>query len=436
MHACSHNARRGADDFHGFSLCRHRGRLQTPTTEHDMVALFSDTVPPRSILVICTGRIGDVLLGTPVVRSLKSHWPNAQIDILVFDGTGGVLEGNPDIRRVIPIAPRAKHVQRLDDARKLWRQYDLGCSLRTSSLASFVCWMAGKKRIGIVAPRRKSWLGKWMLHRFIVDRDHTLHVVQSGVSLMSLLGITPCFEVVPPAVLNQPAQLVNVERLLASAAGKFYVVLHMYPRYSYKMWHAEGWIALLEFLRSRGYAIVLTGGAAESEAAYARDISDRVGNEVINLVGKLSLAATAEVIRRARLFVGPDTSASHIAAATGTPTLALFGPSNPARWGPWPKGWSDSNPWTTSGSAQHGNVYLLQGVGACVPCKLEGCDANINSSSDCLLMLDANRVIDTAAKLLSIAPHRNRRIPIVAHRFASTRIETTQLDARPMATKP
>jgi heptosyltransferase-3 len=396
-----------------------------------MTALFPDTAPPRSILMICTGRIGDVLLSTPVARSLKLHWPNAQIDMLVFDGTGGVLENNPDIRRVIPISPRAKPAQRLNDARKLWRQYDLGCSLRTSSVSNFFCWMAGRKRIGIVAPLRKSWLKKRMLHRFIVDRDHDLHTVQSGVLLMTLLGITPSFEVVPPTVRNQPAQLAHLEQLLAPVAGKPYVVLHMYPRYTYKMWHTEGWIALLEFLRSRGYAIVLTGGPAEPETTYARDISEQAGNDVTNLVGKLSLAATAEVIRRARLFVGPDTSTSHIAAATGTPTLALFGPSNPIRWGPWPKDWAGSSPWNTVGSAQRGNVYLLQGVGACVPCKLEGCDANINSRSDCLLMLDASSVIDAAARLLGVAPRRNHRIPIVARGDAHTRFEAIPLDAQP-----
>ncbi|WP_429363854.1 glycosyltransferase family 9 protein [Paraburkholderia sp. GAS32] len=405
-----------------------------------MTALFPDTAPPRSILVVCTGRIGDVLLGTPVARSLKLHWPNAKIDVLVFDGTGGVLENNPDIRRVISISPRAKPVQRLNDARKIWRQYDLGCSLRTSSLASFLCWMAGRKRIGIVAPARRSWIKKLMLNRFVIERGHSVHTVQSGVSLMALLGITPCFEVVPPALLTQPSQLEQLDPLLASTNGKPYAVVHMYPRFTYKMWHAEGWIAVLAFLHARGYAIVLTGGPAAAEVTYARDICARAGIEAVNLVGKLSLAATAEVIRRARLFIGPDTSASHIAAAIGIPTLALFGPSNPVRWGPWPKGWTGISPWMTSGSRRRGNVYLLQGIGACVPCKLEGCEAHIHSWSDCLLTLDANRVIDAATELLdiapSIAPDRRRRIPIVAETFAGARLEMADVGNRPGQANP
>ena len=172
---------------------------------------------------------------------------------------------------------------------------------------------------------------------------------------------------------------------------------------------------MIAWLRARGYAIALTGGPAEAEVAYANAIATSAGGEIINLAGRLSLGETAETIRRSKLFIGPDTSASHIAAATGTPTIALFGPSNPVRWGPWPKGWSSSeSPWKLAGSGRNGNVYLIQGSGACVPCKLEGCEANLHSWSDCLLMLDANRVLDAAAELLGMAPDTQRRIPIVA----------------------
>ena len=380
-----------------------------------MAALFADSAPPRSILVICTRRIGDVLLATPVVRSLKASWPDAQIDMLVFDGTGGVLENNPDIRRVISVAQRAKLKVRLADARRIWRKYDLACAAMTSDRASFYSWFAGRKRIGIVAPAGKSWFKRLLLNRCAVEHASTQHMVQSGLSLMPLLDIASCAEVVAPGIGHQAERIMHMDRLLAPAAGKPMAAVHVYPMYTYKMWHTEGWLALIAWLRANGYEVVLTGGPAEAEVAYTRDIAARAGGEMINLAGQLSLGETAEVIRRSKLFIGPDTSASHIAAATGTPTITLFGPSNPVRWGPWPKGWSgDASPWKLAGSGRRGNVYLIQGSGACVPCKLEGCEANIHSWSDCLLMLDANRVIDAAAELLGLAPDKQRRIPIVA----------------------
>src|SRR5260370_39334397 len=95
------------------------------TLVRTVAALFSSSRPPRSILVVCTRRIGDVLLTTPFVRSLKAQWPDTPIDMLVFRGTEGVLEHNPDVRRVIAVAPRARFRERLADASRIWRRHHL-----------------------------------------------------------------------------------------------------------------------------------------------------------------------------------------------------------------------------------------------------------------------------------------------------------------------
>lgn len=93
---------------------------------------------------------------------------------------------------------------------------------------------------------------------------------------------------------------------------------------------------------------------------------------------------------------------THIAAATGTPTIALFGPSNPVKWGPWPHDWkSFESPWQRRGSARQGKVFLLQGPGECAPCLLEGCDRHLDSRSDCLDALPLEQVTQAAEKMLS-----------------------------------
>ncbi|WP_436407542.1 glycosyltransferase family 9 protein [Burkholderia aenigmatica] len=372
------------------------------------VPLRLDT-PPRSILVSCTRRIGDVLLATPLVRSLKRRWPDAQIDMIVFKGTEGVLEHNPDIRRVIVVAQRAKPRERLADALRVWRRYDLACAAIGSDRARFYAWFGGRRRVGLVDPARVTKLIRFMLDGIALDRHGDVHTVTSSLAIAEALGVTPCAEVVAPGIGADPARVARFDAMLHAPGGlsgeRPFIVLHPSPMFRYKQWHEDGWVDLIRWARGRGFDVALTGGPAPAEADYARRIVDAAQEPVANFVGRLTFGETAELIRRARLFVGPDTGATHVAAACGTPTLALFGPSNPVRWGPWPANWpAHDEPWPLRGSGQRGNVYLMQGEGDCVPCKLEGCDRHLESWSRCLTELSSQRAIEVAAALVDGRP--------------------------------
>ncbi|MBV2235648.1 MAG: glycosyltransferase family 9 protein [Sterolibacterium sp.] len=357
---------------------------------------------PQRILLVCTQRLGDVLLTTPLARSLKAAWPEARLDALVLPGTEGALAGNADFDHVMALPPRVGLRERFVQLRSLWRRYDLALSPLPTDRARLACWVAGRRRIGVLhADRERSkalWLDQW-----VAFDDLDTHTVSMGLRLAELLGIPPIPRVVPPSAPRD-----RLTRLLARlpADGRDrYVVLHPYPKFAYKMWTPAGWLALARWLQAQGHAVVLSGGPDAAEQAQAQQIARHLDDAhgVLNLAGELSLGETAELIRSAALFVGPDTVASHIAAATGTPTLALFGPSNPVKWGPWPKDWPQlASPWQRQGSARQGNVYLLQGEDArgCVPCLQEGCDRHVDSSSDCLLNLSAQRVIAAASELL------------------------------------
>jgi len=85
----------------------------------------------------------------------------------------------------------------------------------------------------------------------------------------------------------------------------------------------------------------------------------------------------------------------------GAPTVALFGPSNPVKWGPWPQGYAQpQNPYRLRGTQRVANVILLQGAGDCVPCMEEGCERHVRSLSDCLQKLSSQEVIAAAQSLL------------------------------------
>lgn len=328
--------------------------------------------------------------------------------MLVFRGTEGVLEHNPDVRRVITVAQRARLRERLADAVRMWRRYDLACAATSSDRPRFYSWFAGKKRIGLLDPDRVTPLNRFILDGFALSHNQAVHTVESSLALAGVLGIEPIAEVVPPGIGADPVRraafAARFDAAPAASPDQPLAVLHPAPMFVYKRWRVEGWGELIRWLRSRGFAVALSGGPAAAEREYAQSVVEAGGEPVLNLVGQLSLGESAEMYRRAKIFIGPDTGATHVAAATGTPTVALFGPSDTVRWGPWPKGWrSGSNPWPLIGSGRRDNVYLVQGEGECVPCKKEGCERHLESTSECLLTLPASRVIRAAAQMLGLA---------------------------------
>jgi heptosyltransferase-3 len=121
---------------------------------------------------------------------------------------------------------------------------------------------------------------------------------------------------------------------------------------------------------------------------------------VLDVSGRLDFNQLVTLLKRAALYIGPDTSVSHLAAASGVPVIAIFGPTNPVRWAPWP---ADGNArFTQRGPLQHaGNVTLLQSELPCVPCGRAGCEDHRQSRSDCLVDIGPERVIAEATKILT-----------------------------------
>lgn len=355
--------------------------------------------PPNTILVVITRRIGDVLLATPLIRSLKQAWPQAHIDALVFRGTEGVLTANPDLRQVLTIEERPTLSAHLSLLRRILRRYDLALSLLPGDRPTLYAWLAGKRRVGRLNAGAKHAWKRRLLHCSVPSSEDE-HTVRAYLALTQPLQIAAVGHV----VVSWRAQDEAAAPLIG-LRDKKYAVLHPYPKHHYKMWHEQGWIDLGRWLQGHGMHVALTGGPDSHEVHYVTAIAREIGSNVENFVGKLSLGQMGFLLSQARLFVGPDTAATHMAAALGVPTVALFGPSDPIRWGPWPRDFSpECSPWVRHGSQRVDNVYLLQGDDprGCVPCRLEGCDRHEQSFSQCLQRLSGEQVRAAAEQMLNL----------------------------------
>jgi heptosyltransferase-3 len=153
-------------------------------------------------------------------------------------------------------------------------------------------------------------------------------------------------------------------------------------------------------LRERGLAVVVTGGADAAERDYLDRLWAPVGALVERMDGRLDWGELADLLAGAAVFVGPDTSMTHLAAASGCPTVAIYGPASPHGMGPWPVGGLE-RPWARAGTIQHrGNVRVVQNPLPCMPCDRLGCDNHLESRSDCLDTLPAAQVLSAVDQAL------------------------------------
>lgn len=356
---------------------------------------------PKNILIISTRQIGDALLTTPLIHSLRLAYPEAKLDVLVFKGAAeGVLMGNPDISEIlaVPHHPTFKEYLRL--IKRLFRRYDLAISTLTGDRPIFYAFLAGKKRISLVEPTRTRDQWKRKLLSVCVDLDDdTTHTVTQNLKLVEALKIQKHYQVIPPYAPDTLNTL--KQKLPFDVKQSAYVVLHLCPMWNYKRWPMLAWRELIRFILSKNLNVVLTGGNAKDELDYIQAVLSDLSGDIYNLAGQLNFAEVATLITEAKFYVGTDTAVTHIAASTGTLSIALFGPTNPLKWAPWPKDYqAETPPFPRVGSSQVGNVILIQGETTCVPCHQEGCERHKLSYSRCLDELSSHRVMAALEKIL------------------------------------
>ena len=347
--------------------------------------------PPAGarVLVVALRRLGDVLLTTPLIRSLRRAWPDVAIDVLVFADTAAILDGNPDIDTVIAMPARPTAAQSMAMAWRLWRRYALAISTQAGDRPSSFAALAGRTRVALVEDSAKGRFKRRLLDRSVAYVPG-VHRVEEMLRFADALGIARVSQVVTPAVA---APVAGIE-------GD-YAVIHAAPFFRYKQWTREGWRALAAALTARGLDIIASGGPGAAEKAYLDDVWNGA-TTVRRLDGRLAWPELASLLARARVYVGPDTSVTHLAAASGCPTVALFGPTDPRLWGPWPAA-GLSEPWRDAADVQRrGNVWLVQNAFPCTPCQLEGCERRLDSYSACLDELPAARVIAAVDEALTI----------------------------------
>jgi heptosyltransferase-3 len=366
-----------------------------------MSSRLKDAVPLAEVkraLVIKLRHHGDVLLTSPVLSVLKNHAPQAEIDALVYADTSPMLSGHPALGILHTIDRKWKHQGLVAQAGAEWgllqalraRRYDLIIHLTEHPRGAWLARLLGPR--WSVAPAVKG-KGKWwkasFSHRYALPIATRRHTVELNLDALRRIGVQPSEEerwltLVPGAAAE--ASIDNVLKTHALLDTKF-VHLHPTSRWQFKCWEPERNAALIDALATRGHRMVLTAGPDASELEYITRVKSAMKttatkSEVVDLAGKLSLKELAALTARAWLFIGVDSAPMHMAAAMGTPVVALFGPSGEIEWGPW----KVPNRVVTSNHS-------------CRPCGNDGCGGG--KVSECLTVLGVQQVLAAADELLA-----------------------------------
>ncbi len=280
--------------------------------------LFHKLPSNARILLIRLRSMGDCLLVTSPLRALKQEFPGFRVSVLVQPEFAGCFDGNSDVDEVL-ITGEAKFQT---VGRLLVRHFHAIVNLHGGPTSlTYACATWGR-RIGVEGYQYAR------LYSGLIPRPgENLHAVEATMEMFRVLGVQ---SKTPPPLqyAPHPEEAAWVRETLRDRP---YVVLHPAARMETKRWFAAGFASVGKQLGEAGLCTVLTSGPGEEAVAgeTARDLPDSV------ILFGLTIPQLAELIRGARLYIGNDSGPMHLAAAVGTPTVAVWGSSDSRRWRPW-----------------------------------------------------------------------------------------------------
>lgn len=284
-----------------------------------------------NILAIKLRYLGDVLLATPTLHTLKAAYPAARLTVLVNRGTEDILRGNPHVDEIVPL-DRGSILQQIRFASEIRRRrFDTVVDLTDGDRAAFLTWISGASvRIGFNAEQR--WTGH--CYTTVVRGEDRAHRIERDLAALSPLGLEARDRI--PRIWLTPEDDAGVETLvreLGIPRDRAWVVIQPAARYWFKAWPPERFAELADRLSDRFGCQILVGGSLQ-EATLTQAVVNHAKHQLLNIAGRSDVRTLAALLKRSALFVGNDTGVMHIASAVGTPVVGLFGPSNPVEWGP------------------------------------------------------------------------------------------------------
>ena len=291
---------------------------------------------PKRILVIKLDHLGDVLLATPVFSNLRQAYPDAELHALTGTWSRVVLERHPDVDKVLaynsPVFSRTGSPTSRRETFQLYKQlrrqkYDLLVALRSD-------WRTVCFALLQVTPKRLDRAALQVTNKFGAPQFTGTHETTRNLDVLHKAGIATPIQTTTFSVTTADEKWAS-DFLEALHIDRERPVIAIHPGspVPIKRWLPERYAEFADWLIARKRTQILFVGV-EDEIPIITEIQGLMRAETNNIAGKTTLTQLASILHKCNVFIGNDSGPMHLAAAVGTPTIGLYGPGDPTRFGP------------------------------------------------------------------------------------------------------
>ena len=299
----------------------------------------------RSVLIVLFGRIGDVIFTLPSVQALKRARPDISVDWLVEDRCADLLLGHPALRQVF-LFRRGDYSRAVKDRRYGQALGILGGLVRSlrqeryaavldfqgllkSGVATFLA--RGDLKLGSPSTYGRMREGAGLFSRQVPMAQEGLHLVERHLLVVrELLG-----EAVSPEPLRLAFTEEEHHHVRSLVGSSPYILIHPFASWTTRNWPSSSWARVVRELSGRGFRIALAGAGGATQEEMKAEIERSVSVGLVDLLGRLSLRELSLAMGLSEAVLAVDSGPMHLAASTGTRVVALFGPTDPVRLGPY-----------------------------------------------------------------------------------------------------
>ncbi|MCA5931522.1 lipopolysaccharide core heptosyltransferase RfaQ [Pectobacterium versatile] len=295
----------------------------------------------RRILVVKLRYHGDMLLTTPLISTLKANYPDAKIDVFLYQDTMPILSANPEIHQLYGLKRKtATSLEKIKDFAAIQKtlkknNYDLIVNLADQWPIALLVKSLGCHSIAL--DRGNTLKGKMWRSLFSTCVPPIgAHIVEQNRSVLSPLNLQPTAQKDRMSLYYREEDADRMFSISPQLREQAYIVIQPTARQSFKCWDNDKFATVIDDLKVRDIEVVLTCGPSQDDLHVVQDIHALCKYKPdITFAGKTSFLELAALIDRAQLYLGVDSAPMHMAAALNTPVVCLFGPTDHRKWRPW-----------------------------------------------------------------------------------------------------